>query len=80
MTIQQLQYFLAACEDLNFTRTAERLYLSRQALRMSIAALEKELCGALFSNVHNHLQLTEKGEHFRAQAAPVVAQFEQLCT
>ena len=57
MTIQQLQYFLAACEDLNFTRTAERLYLSRQALRMSIAALEKELCGALFSNVHNHLQI-----------------------
>lgn len=30
MTIQQLQYFLAACEDLNFTRTAERLYLSRR--------------------------------------------------
>ena len=79
MTIQQLQYFLAVCEDLNFTRSAERLYLSRQALRMSIAALEKELCGALFQNTHNHLTLTEKGERFRAQAAPVVAQFEQLC-
>ena len=79
MTIQQLQYFLAVCEDLNYTRTAERLYLSRQALRMSIAALERELCGALFLNVRNHLTLTEKGQHFRAQAAPVVAQFEQLC-
>ncbi len=79
MTIQQLQYFLAVCEDLNFTRTAERLYLSRQALRMSIASLEKELCGELFRNVRNHLTLTEKGEHFRKQAAPVVAQFEQLC-
>lgn len=79
MTIQQLQYFLAVCEDLNFTRTAERLYLSRQALRMSIASLEKELCGELFRNVRNHLTLTEKGERFRAQATPVVAQFEQLC-
>lgn len=79
MTIQQLQYFLAVCEDLNFTRSAERLYLSRQALRMSIASLEKELCGALFQNTHNHLMLTEKGERFRTQAAPVVAQFEQLC-
>lgn len=80
MTIQQLQYFLAVCEDLNFTRTAERLYLSRQALRMSIASLEKELCGLLFQNIHNHLTLTEKGERFRAQAAPVVEQFELLCT
>lgn len=79
MTIQQLQYFLAVCEDLNFTHTAERLYLSRQALRMSIASLEKELCGPLFQNIRNHLVLTEKGERFRTQAAPVVAQFEQLC-
>lgn len=40
MTIQQLRYFLALCQDLNYTRTAGRLYLSRQALRLSIAALE----------------------------------------
>ena len=54
MTIQQLRYFLALCQDLNYTRTAERLYLSRQALRLSIAALENELCGPLFINVRNH--------------------------
>lgn len=79
MTIQQLRYFLALCEDLNYTHTAQRLYLSRQALRMSIAALEKELCGALFQNVRNHLSLTERGDRFRAQAAPVVAQFDAMC-
>lgn len=79
MTIQQLHYFLALCDDLNYTRTAERLYLSRQALRLSIAALERELCGKLFTNVRNHLALTEKGQRFRAQAAPVVQQFDQLC-
>ena len=38
MTIQQLRYFLALCEDLNYTHTAGRMYLSRQALRLSIAA------------------------------------------
>ena len=32
MTIQQLRYFLALCEDLNYTHTAGRMYLSRQAL------------------------------------------------
>ncbi len=79
MTIQQLRYFLALCQDLNYTRTAGRLYLSRQALRLSIAALENELCGPLFTNVRNHLALTEKGERFRAQAAPVVEQFDRMC-
>lgn len=79
MTIQQLRYFLALCEDLNYTHTAGRMYLSRQALRLSIAALEEELCGKLFVNTRNHLALTEKGERFRAQAAPVVQQFDALC-
>ena len=36
MTIQQLRYFLALCQDLNYTRTAGRLYLSRQALRLAL--------------------------------------------
>lgn len=79
MTIQQLRYFLALCADLNYTHTAGRLYLSRQALRLSISTLEEELCGKLFTNIHNHLALTEKGERFRAQAAPVVQQFDQMC-
>ena len=79
MTIQQLRYFLALCEDLNYTHTAGRMYLSRQALRLSITALEEELCGKLFVNNRNHLALTEKGERFRAQAAPVVQQFDTLC-
>ena len=79
MTIQQLRYFLALCEDLNYTHTAGRMYLSRQALRLSIAALEEELCGPLFINVRNRLALTEKGQRFRAQAAPVVEQFDRMC-
>ena len=79
MTIQQLRYFLALCEDLNYTHTAGRMYLSRQALRLSIAALEEELCGRLFVNTRNHLALTEKGERFRAQAAPVVQQVDEMC-
>lgn len=79
MTIQQLHYFLTLCEELNYTHAAERLYLSRQALRLSIAALEQELCGELFAKRHNHLELTEKGRRFRAQAAPVVEQFDQMC-
>ena len=58
MTIQQLRYFLALCEDLNYTHAAGRLYLSRQALRLSIAALEEELCGPLFTNRRNRLGIS----------------------
>ena len=56
-----------------------RADVSVPALRLSIAALEEELCGPLFINVRNHLALTEKGQRFRAQAAPVVEQFERMC-
>lgn len=80
MTVQQLRYFLALCEDMNYTHTAGRMYVSRQALRQSIAALEDELCGKLFINVRNHLSLTEKGVRFRELAAPVVQQFDAMCT
>lgn len=78
MTIQQLKAFLAVCEDLNYTRAAEKCYISRQALRQNIAALENELCGALFHNVYNHLSLTEKGEKLQREAAPVVEAFDRL--
>ena len=44
MTIQQLRYFLALCQDLNYTRTAGRLYLSRQALRLGFAARCSPMC------------------------------------
>ena len=43
MDIRQLHYFLVLCEEMNYTRAAQRLFLSRQALRQSISALEAEL-------------------------------------
>ena len=45
MDIRQLHYFLVLCEEMNYTRASQRLFLSRQALRQSITALEAELCG-----------------------------------
>ena len=42
MDIRQLHYFLVLCEEMNYTRAAQRLFLSRQALRQCITALEAE--------------------------------------
>ena len=78
MEVRQLHYFLTLCEELNYSRAAQRLYLSRQALRQNIAALEQELGEPLFLNQRNHISLTERGEWLRQHAAPVVKSFEQL--
>lgn len=32
MTLENLEYFLVAAEELNFTRAAERLYITQQSL------------------------------------------------
>lgn len=72
MDIRQLNYFLTLCEELNYTRAAQRLLLSRQALRQSIAALESELCGPLFVSAHHKLSLTDRGRSLQRHAAPVV--------
>mgnify|MGYP004559657559 FL=1 len=78
MDIRQLHYFLVLCEEMNYTRAAQRLFLSRQALRQSITALEAELCGPLFISAHHKLSLTERGLSLQRHAAPVVEQFQQM--
>lgn len=78
MDIRQLHYFLVLCEEMNYTRAAQRLFLSRQALRQSITALEAELCGPLFVSAHHKLSLTDRGLSLQRHATPVVEQFQQM--
>jgi len=46
--MQQVHYFLALCEEFNFTRAARRCGVSQPSLTTAIGALERELGGALF--------------------------------
>ena len=78
MDIRQLHYFLVLCDEMNYSRAAQRLFLSRQALRQSISALEAELCGPLFLSAHHKLTLTDRGISLQRHAAPVVEQFQQM--
>ena len=48
MEMQQVQYFLAVGEELNFSRATRRCGVSQPSLSNSISALERELGGALF--------------------------------
>ena len=48
MEFNQIRYFLAVCDHLNFTRAAETCAVSQPALTVAIRKLEEELGGALF--------------------------------
>lgn len=49
MHIQQIRYFLALCNELNFTRAARRCGVSQPSLTGCIKRLEIELGGQLFA-------------------------------
>jgi DNA-binding transcriptional LysR family regulator len=71
MELHQIRYFLALCEELNFTRAAERCEVAQSSLTRAIKGLETELGGALFhrERANTHLStLGEKVKPFLAQA------------
>ena len=64
MEMHQIRYFLALCEELNFTRAARRCGVTQPSLTNAIRALEGELCGSLFQR-KPRIILTELGAAIR---------------
>ena len=60
MQMQQVQYFLVLCEELNFSRAGRHCGVSQPTLTNAISALERELGGALFHRKPS-VALTELG-------------------
>lgn len=61
MELWQLRTFRAVAETLNFTRAAERLYLTQSAVSHQIKALEEELGEPLFIRAQRGVKLTAAG-------------------
>lgn len=59
-----LEYFLVAAEELNFTKAAKRLYISQQSLSNHISNMEKEFDVILFNRT-TPLTLTYAGQALR---------------
>jgi LysR family hydrogen peroxide-inducible transcriptional activator len=71
MELHQIRYFLALCEELNFTRAADRCAVAQSSLTRAIKLLETELGGALFHRGRANTHLSALGERvkpFLAQA------------
>ena len=61
MEMHQVQYFLALCEERNFTRAAKRCGVSQPSLTNAIKRLEQTLGGPLFHRNRRNIELTELG-------------------
>jgi hypothetical protein len=71
MEIQQVKYFLAACEELSFTRAAKRCNVAQPSLSAGLRRLERELGGQLFVRAPTGVHLTQLGR-------AVMPHFEQI--
>lgn len=78
MDIKQLKRFLDLYETGNFTKTAENLFLSQQALSSSILTLERELGRALFERTPNGIVPTAAGDILRDLSIPLVRNFDEM--
>lgn len=61
MDIFRLKVFLTAAQTLNFSRTAEQLYISQPAVSKHIGELELHFGVKLFVRRGSHLELTDAG-------------------
>ena len=58
---QKIRYFLRAAEEKSFSRAAQQIYVSPQALTKQITALEQEIGGELFTRSSRGIELTRLG-------------------
>jgi DNA-binding transcriptional LysR family regulator len=61
MEMQQVRYFVALADTLNFTRAAEKCNVSQPALTRAIQQLEHEFGGPLFHRERGNTHLSELG-------------------
>jgi len=76
MTLQQLQYFLAAADHGSFSRAAAALHLAQPSLSEQVRRLEAELGVALFQRAGRGLTLTEAGRVLRPHAERTLEEAE----
>lgn len=78
MNMNQIQYALAVARYKNFSKAAERLFLSQPALSLQIKKLEQELGFSLFTRKAQGVAITPEGEQFFQDARTVETAWNQM--
>ncbi|WP_299390094.1 LysR substrate-binding domain-containing protein [uncultured Gelidibacter sp.] len=78
MTITQLTYVLAIAEHKNFTKAAEKCFVTQPTLSTQIQKLEEELSVLIFDRSKKPIELTEVGRKIVHQARNIVNESERI--
>ena len=74
MKLHFLRYFVALAEELHFGRAAKKLAMTQPPLSSAIKSLEEELEVQLLIRDSKHVELTQAGEAFLAEARQILEQ------
>lgn len=77
MNLNQLEYFICAAENLNFTKAARQCFISQTAMTQQIQALEKTVGVPLFTRDKHHVELTPAGEVYLREAKAILRQSDE---
>ncbi|MGE7113451.1 LysR family transcriptional regulator [Lysinibacillus sp. NPDC047702] len=78
MEIRHLHYFMAVCEELHFTKAAEKLGISQPTLSQQIRVLEDEVGLPLFDRIGKKIVLTEAGTLLLNYGAEIVGTLQNV--
>ncbi len=78
MTITQLTYFQAICNNESVTKAARRLHISQPALSNAVRDLENEFGLDLFHRRSKRFVLTKEGEYFLSKVPSLLEDFNDI--
>lgn len=76
MELHQLRYFLAVAEEGNFTRAAEKCFISQPSLSAQVIKLEEELGQKLFNRLGRRAEMTQAGRFLESRARTILMEVE----
>ena len=77
MNFTQLKYAITLANEGNFTKAAEKLYITQPTLSIQIKELEKELNQTLFTRTKKSISLTKEGELFITFARQTLKNYQK---
>ncbi len=78
MTLEQIKNFIALADFRNFTKAAERNFISQSSLSRSVASLENSLGIKLLERDTRYVTLTQAGEYLREEGNRILDELYML--